>query len=121
VSLASLPRLALQRQVFAHVESQLGSVVGRVLPPGSRILTDNCYAHAALQGSPYDLVPTWSPEVAFLFDPGIEPRDARRMLLERRITAVFLGPRNSMTYCCSRSRPRAECGVHGLCPLGRAR
>jgi len=37
------------------------------------------------------------------FDPGIEPR-ARRMLLERRITAVFLGPRNSMTYFYSKYR-----------------
>src|SRR5437867_2198100 len=98
IPLAGLPRIALHRQVFAYLETRLPGILGRVLPAGSRILGDDAYAHAALQRSPYELVPTWSPEVAFLFDPATEPLEARRALLQRGITALFLGPKNPMTY-----------------------
>jgi len=98
IPLAALPKVAVNRQVFPYLESHLPAILARVLPGGGRILSDNYYAHAALQGSPYELVPTWSPEVAFLFDPATEPLEARRALLQRGITALFLGPKNPMTY-----------------------
>ncbi len=104
IPVAGLPKIALQRQVFAYLETQLPAILGRVVPAGTRILSDDAYAHAALQGSPYELVPTWSPEVAFLFDPAMEPAKARRALLERGITAVFFGPKNAMTYFYSKYR-----------------
>ena len=53
-------RVAVNRQVFPYLESHLPAILARVLPGGGRILSDNYYAHAALQRSPYELVPTWS-------------------------------------------------------------
>ena len=108
IPLAGLPRIALHRQVFAYLETRLPGILGRVLPAGSRILGDDAYAHAALQGSPYELVPTWSPEVAFLFDPATEPREARRALLKRGIAAAFFGPQTAMSYFYSKYRYFAE-------------
>ncbi len=108
IPLAGLPRIALHRQVFGYLETRLPGILGRVLPAGSRILSDDAYAHAALQGSPYELVPTWSPEVAFLFDPATEPREARRALLNRGITAALFGPQNAMSYFYSKYRYFAE-------------
>ena len=58
IPVAGLPKIALQRQVFAYLETRLPALLGRVVPAGTRILSDDAYAHAALQGSPYELVPT---------------------------------------------------------------
>jgi hypothetical protein len=58
-------------------EFQIAGQLAAALPKGSRILTDNAYLHAALYGSGIDVVPVWSPEVAFLFTAPAEESDRR--------------------------------------------
>lgn len=81
-----------RRVEFEYVESRLPRELGRVLPKGARVLTDNPYAHAALLGSGIDAVLVWSPDVSFLFDARIGALDARRMLAESGIRWVLFYP-----------------------------
>ena len=87
---------------YAYAEQDLAPVLPQALPPGTRILTENAYAHRALAvaGADYDVVPIWSPEVAFLFDPGLDPTEQRRQLLARHITALFYYPNGPNTMFC---------------------
>jgi hypothetical protein len=73
--------------------------LARVLRRGTRVLTENAYAHAALAnaGGGCDLVPIWSPEVAFLFDPKLDAAEQRRRLRAAGITLLLLYPTSPNT------------------------
>ncbi len=88
-------------------ETGLDTALPAVVPPGSRILTDNPFVHSVLTrgGGQYDLVPIWSPEVRFLFDPQLDPREQRRRLLERKIATVLVYPGNPNTAFCTARSP----------------
>lgn len=66
---------------------------GPRLAPGARVLSDNAYAHAALSGTGVEVVPVWSPEVSFVFDPALSPREVRGQLLLRGIGWVLYSGR----------------------------
>ncbi len=70
-----------------------------VFKRGTRVLTENAYAHAALAnaGRGCDLVPIWSPEVAFLFDPKLDAAEQRRRLRAAGITVLLLYPTSPNT------------------------
>jgi hypothetical protein len=77
------------------LEFQMAGELGRIMPKGSRILTDNAYLHAALADKGIDVVPVWSPEVRFLFDaPGAEA-DKRIRELGIRTIAFYPASLNS--------------------------
>jgi hypothetical protein len=61
------------------------------LPQGTRILTDNAYIHTFLYGKGIDVVPIWSPEVAFLLDPAVSGLEARKRLRQAGIQLVVFG------------------------------
>jgi hypothetical protein len=90
----------------------------KILPPGTRILTENAYAHAILAnaGRDYDLVPIWSPEVAFLFDRTLSATEQRRRLGALKITALLLYPRSPNTKFLVESSPFYTDGVRELEP-----
>ncbi len=87
---------------YAYAEADLAPLLPKVLPSGTRVLTENAYAHRAITvaGANYDLVPVWSPEVAFLFDDRLDATEQRRRLLERGITALFYYPNSPNTAFC---------------------
>lgn len=88
------PQVALQPRSPEPAEVLLRQVPATVLPPGSRVLTDNAYAHAALANAGVEAVPVWSPEVSFLFDGGADATAARKGLLDRGIRFVLYYPRS---------------------------
>jgi hypothetical protein len=90
-SLANVREIIATRYVNPLADSQLLSQLPAAFPPGSRILADNPYAHSLLANndSTYDLVPIWSPEVQFLFDPRISVVEQRKMLIDRRISGAI--------------------------------
>jgi hypothetical protein len=73
--------------------------LARAFKRGTRVLTENAYAHAALAnaGRGCDLVPVWSPEVAFLFDPALDATEQRRRLRAAGITVLLLYPTSPNT------------------------
>jgi hypothetical protein len=87
------PPGALEQAVLTN--PQLAQVFKR----GTRILTENAYAHAALAnaGRDCDFVPVWSPEVAFLFDPKLDAAEQRRRLRAAGITVLLLYPTSPNT------------------------
>lgn len=80
-------------------EHDLPKVLEETLPAWMRILAENARAHAVLvnAGAPHELVPVWSPEVAFLFDRTLTPWQQRLRLRERGITAVLFYPDSANT------------------------
>lgn len=76
------------------IDTRIIYQLSTVYPPGSRILSDNPYAHSQLanNGSKYTLVPIWSPEVKFLFDAQVSPLEQRRMLIEKGISGAIYDP-----------------------------
>jgi hypothetical protein len=99
-------RSLTQHGHLSVMESGLENDLPAVLPAGTRILSDNAYVHCLLAtaGRPYDVVPIWSPEVAFLFDRSLDPLEQRRRLLARSINVVFLYPNSANTqFCIGRS------------------
>jgi hypothetical protein len=60
------------------------------LAPGTRLLTDNAYCHADLIRRGIDVVPVWSPEVAFLFDQDGDPDEQCRTLRAAGISHLLL-------------------------------
>jgi len=58
----------------------------KVLPAGSRVLSDSAYLHASLIDEKVEVVPVWSPEVQFIFTS--PPEDAERRLHALRIDSV---------------------------------
>lgn len=71
------------------------AVAPRLKPLSCRILSDDAYAHAALYPYGIEVVPVWSPEVAFMFDAKLAPAEVRRRLVSMNIRAVLLS-RESM-------------------------
>ena len=72
---------------------ELPAAVPRLLPAGARILTcTDAYAHVALRPLGYEVIPAWSPEVAFAFDPAADPQALRAELSRRGIVAFLLEP-----------------------------
>ena len=55
------------------------------------ILGDSNYASVALRGSGYELVPMWSPEFSFVFDPNGSPEEIDQGIRARGIRGLFLG------------------------------
>jgi hypothetical protein len=70
------------------------------LPRDARILSENAYAHALLTPNSADVVPIWSPEVAFIFDGSTPPSTVRDKLRERGIRYVLLYPSSPNTRIC---------------------
>jgi hypothetical protein len=61
---------------------------------GARVLTTNPYIAAHNRGKGVGFVPPWSPEVAFLYEPGLTAAEKRRRLLEAGIGFAILEPRD---------------------------
>jgi hypothetical protein len=78
-------------------EAQIGDRLARTLPPGTRILSESAYLHAALEGQGTDVVPVWSPEVSFLFTASPEESERRLAALHIGCVAVYLHSLNT-TY-----------------------
>jgi hypothetical protein len=67
------------------------------LPQGTRILADSAYIHTSLYGKGIDVVPIWSPEVAFLLHPAVSGLEARKRLLQANIHwVVFFSDLNGL-------------------------
>jgi hypothetical protein len=64
----------------AVVEPPKPAPVETVATRGVRILSDNAYTFVTLRGQGFEVVPVWSPEVRFLFEPGLSAAEARTRL-----------------------------------------
>jgi hypothetical protein len=76
------------------IEFQMAGELARIMPKGSRILTDNAYLHAALVDKGVDVVPVWSPEVRFLFEATGSEADKRIRELGIGTIAFYPGSLN---------------------------
>jgi hypothetical protein len=103
------PQAALHREPRAPLpvghEELLPELLPPKLPPDARLLAENPFAFAALDGTGYDVVPVWSPEMAFLFDKGLDARAAHRRLWDLGIRAVVYNPISLNTYYLQRESP----------------
>jgi len=117
------PQAALHREPNAPLPARGEELLPQLLPdklppgPGTRILAENPYAYAALFGSGYDVVPVWSPEVAFLFDPGVSAPQAHQRLWALGIRAVIYNPLSLNTDYERRAAPFFKDGPAGWKPL----
>ena len=97
----TVPPSQWSRQAFqpirAGMEFDLRDELARVVRPGTRVLTDNAYLHAALLEKHIEVVPVWSPELRFLFSPrvSVQEIDHRLQLLGIRTVAYY--PRSMNT------------------------
>jgi hypothetical protein len=66
--------------------------IPKLVPPQSRILSEDDYLHASLYGSNIDILPVWSPEVRFIADNNLSPLEVRRRLLALGIGYVMWTP-----------------------------
>jgi hypothetical protein len=98
-------------------EEALPRLLAGKLSPGTRLLAENCFAYAALAGTEYQVVPVWSPEVAFLFDKTLDAETIRRLLCERNIRAVVYNPVSLSTHYLQRESPLYADAPHGWKPL----
>jgi hypothetical protein len=83
--------------VFQVREERLMAELRRLLPVGSRILSDDNYAYVASQGTGYEIVPFWSPEFAFLVDLNTAAEDADRRLRAGGVRALHMSVRSVVT------------------------
>jgi len=126
-----LPVDRWSENIFGPVETrpefQIGDRLTRVLPPGTRILSDNAFLHTAMEEQGSDVVPIWSPEVSFLFT--VPADEAERRLAALHIGCVAVYPQSMNTAYLitvspffaalpSRSRPVLQAGdnVYFLAP-----
>jgi len=65
------------------------AVAAELRPLQMKVLSDNAYAHAGLVRHGVQLVPVWSPAVAFLYDPASTPERARQRLLDQNIGGLL--------------------------------
>ena len=79
----------VSRESLTQVGKDLAEELSGKVAAGSRLLAADAYAHAALSEIGIDVVPVWSPEVPFIFDPALSGVEVRRRLRERRIGAVM--------------------------------
>ena len=91
LNISQWPQRAFQR-VPAPLEFEVNNELVRFLPPGSRVLSDNAFLHAALLDMGIEVVPVWSPEVRFLFSSS--PEESERRLRELRIGSVVYYPKS---------------------------
>jgi hypothetical protein len=70
-----------------------GVLLGQVgFPHSWKILSADAYLYVALRHDGYVVMPVWSPEVSFLFDPSVSAAEARRRLIGMGIRAVDFDP-----------------------------
>jgi hypothetical protein len=69
-----------------QAEFRIRDQFSKILPAGSRVLSDSAYLHAALIDEGIEVVPVWSPEVRFIFTS--PPEEAERRLHALRIDNV---------------------------------
>jgi hypothetical protein len=72
--------------------------VERSLPRHCRILCDELVAQVLLRQAGYDVIPPWSPEVAFLFDSKVSTQQAIQRLRNLGICAVLAVPSGTNTF-----------------------
>jgi hypothetical protein len=77
------------------IEFEVRDQLVRLLPAGTRVLSDNAYLHAALIDKGIEVVPVWSPEVRFLFSS--TPEEAQRRLQALGIASVAYYPESLNT------------------------
>jgi hypothetical protein len=88
--------------IGANVEFQIRDQLIHALPPGERVLSDSAYLHAALSQAGVEVVPVWSPEVAFIFSSS--PDEAERRLRALHIASVVVYPKTlNMSFLTSTS------------------
>ncbi len=75
---------------FPHPAAQLAKAVQPVVA-NARILSDDAYVHAAMSASGIGVVPVWSPEAAFLFEPMADLKSSLPLLRDRDIKFVMRG------------------------------
>jgi hypothetical protein len=96
----------LERTEEVVPEGGIERLMVDVLPPGTRILGYSPRPHALLtnMGADLELVPVWSPEVAFLFDQDMAPEEQRLRLRGRNIDAALICADPAYTdFCMARS------------------
>jgi hypothetical protein len=98
-------------------EELLPELLAHKLPPGMRILAENVFAHAALAGTDYEVVPVWSPEMSFLFDKSLSADEIHRRLWDRGIRAVVFNAQSYNTHYLIRESPFYRDAPDGWIPL----
>ena len=83
------------QSIPAGAEFRMRDQLVRILPAGSRVLSENAYLHAALVDSGIEVVPVWSPEVRFIF--ASSPEESQRRLSSLHIGCVAYYPRSLNT------------------------
>jgi Dolichyl-phosphate-mannose-protein mannosyltransferase len=83
------------RGVRAGTDFEIGDQLVRILPAGSRVLSDSAYLHAALIEKGIEVVSVWSPEVRFIFSSS--PEESARRLTSVGIGSVALYPQSLNT------------------------
>jgi hypothetical protein len=104
------PQAALYREPDAPVtpgrrEEELPHLLAGRLPAGTRLLAENTYAFAALDGSEFEVVMVWSPEVFFLFDRELDAAEMRRRLRQLNVRAVVYNEDSLSTHYLRRESP----------------
>jgi Dolichyl-phosphate-mannose-protein mannosyltransferase len=94
LSLSQWPQNAFQPTPL-RTEFQISDQLLKYLPPGSRVLSESAYLHAALTGKGIEVVPVWSPEVRFIFS--LSPEESERQLRSLRIGSVAYYPNSLNT------------------------
>jgi hypothetical protein len=92
--LSDWPRNAF-RHVWEGTEFEISDQLAKMLPAGSRVLSDNAFLHAALIDKGIEVVPVWSPEVRFIFSSS--PEESERRLRSLRIGSVACYPQSLNT------------------------
>jgi hypothetical protein len=103
----AMPLSQWARNAFQPVpepaEFQLGAQLVKILPAGSRVLSDNAYLHAALLAKGIEVVPVWSPEVRFIFSA--TPEESERQLQSLHIASVAYYPQSLNTAYLASASP----------------
>jgi hypothetical protein len=98
-------------------EEALPRLLAGKLTPGTRLLAENCFAYAALAGTDYQVIPVWSPDVAFLFDKTLDAETIRRLLCARNIRGIVYNPDSLSTHYLQRESPTYADAPQGWRPL----
>jgi hypothetical protein len=88
------PRYAF-RGVPEPAEFKMRDQLVKILPAGSRVLSDSANLHAALIDKGIEVVPVWSPEVRFIFS--LSPDESERRLRALNIGTVAYYPQSLNT------------------------
>jgi hypothetical protein len=80
------------------IEEEMVPVVQQLLPPHARVLGDELAGYWLLDQAGHQLVPPWSPEVAFLFDPNVSAEQACQRMHQIHIDYVLAVPGGAFTF-----------------------